>query len=80
LAKIAALLQAFGFERWLLEARKSAAMWAGFLFPFFAGGKKENKINSSNFAPTYQRAKFRFLIFKLSTNKLSVTNFTLAYI
>ena len=36
----------------------------GVPFSFFLRGEEKNKINSSNSATTYQRAKFRFLIFK----------------
>jgi hypothetical protein len=41
-SKIVALLQAFGFERWLVRACKCAAMWDGVsFFLLFAGGKKK---------------------------------------
>jgi len=39
--KIAAFLQAFGFERRLVGAWKYAAMRAGFHFSFFLGGEEK---------------------------------------
>jgi hypothetical protein len=66
--EIAAFLQAFGFERWLVGAWKYAAMRAGFLSSLFGG-------NITNSATTCQRAIFCFLIFKFSTKMLSERNF-----
>jgi hypothetical protein len=46
----------FGFERRLVGLANVLFCVLGFPF-FFLRGEEKNKINSSKFAPTYQRAK-----------------------
>jgi hypothetical protein len=54
-----ALLVFLGWHFVGWQKTKCAICGLGFL-SFFCGGEEKNKINSSKFAPTYQRAKFLF--------------------